>query len=289
MVSFEMAELINRVGHAITPGARAGHLLAATRPMRLAASPPSASPSRAPLTACTGDPAGRPGPPIRVGRRRRAVRTVPGGRRGPPGRLPALPVDPPGPARRATGRGRRSLDEAAGERRAVSAGHVAAGRPAPAGGDRGHQRRDAATLLRCSATGTVPLVGSNGRPAVADVTAVWNTSFLPDGAGPGPRRPRPSSVNGPVWTMGTDTQSGRDDVLGFAGALQAAGGRLANERPDATVDLGHHELPALPRPGAGQRREGGLLPLRRAPRRSVSSSSTPSPTPVTCRCSRPAC
>ena len=27
MVSFEMAELINRVGHAITPAARAGHLL----------------------------------------------------------------------------------------------------------------------------------------------------------------------------------------------------------------------------------------------------------------------
>ena len=75
----------------------------------------------------------------------------------------------------------------------------------------------------------IPLVGSNGRPAVADLTAVWNTGFLPTEPGLALAAHVQSSVNGPVWTMGTNTQSGRDDVLGFAGALQAAGGRLANE------------------------------------------------------------
>ena len=75
----------------------------------------------------------------------------------------------------------------------------------------------------------LPLIGSNGRPDLADLTGVWNTGFLPTEPGLALAAHVQSSVNGPVWTMGADTPSGRDDVLGFAGAFRAAGGRLANE------------------------------------------------------------
>ena len=75
----------------------------------------------------------------------------------------------------------------------------------------------------------VPLVGSNGRPALTDVTGVWHTSFLPTEPGAAIAAHVRATVNGPVWAMGADTQSGRDDVSGFASAFAAAGGRLANE------------------------------------------------------------
>jgi len=74
-----------------------------------------------------------------------------------------------------------------------------------------------------------PLITSNAFPELDDVHALWSTSFLPDEPGRALAGYLYSTIAGPVWAMGADSQSGRSDVAGFAGAFAGAGGVLAND------------------------------------------------------------
>jgi branched-chain amino acid transport system substrate-binding protein len=74
-----------------------------------------------------------------------------------------------------------------------------------------------------------PLITSNAFPELDDVHALWSTSFLPDEPGRALAGYLHTSVDGPVWAMAADSQSGRADVAGFASAFAAAGGTLAND------------------------------------------------------------
>jgi branched-chain amino acid transport system substrate-binding protein len=74
----------------------------------------------------------------------------------------------------------------------------------------------------------VALVSANGRPRNDDVHVVWSTSFLPEEPGQALASYLRGEVEGPVWAMAADNQSGRADLTGFADAFAAVGGRLAN-------------------------------------------------------------
>jgi branched-chain amino acid transport system substrate-binding protein len=76
---------------------------------------------------------------------------------------------------------------------------------------------------------SAPLIASNAFPLLDDVHAVWSTSFLPDEPGRALASYLHSTINGPVWAMAADSQSGRADVEGFAAAFAGAGGSLAND------------------------------------------------------------
>jgi branched-chain amino acid transport system substrate-binding protein len=77
-----------------------------------------------------------------------------------------------------------------------------------------------------------PLISSNGFPQLDDVQAVWSTSFRPDEPGQALAAYLHAEIDGPVWTMAADNQSGRADLAGFVDAFASAGGRLANERQE---------------------------------------------------------
>jgi branched-chain amino acid transport system substrate-binding protein len=74
-----------------------------------------------------------------------------------------------------------------------------------------------------------PLITSNAFPELDDVHALWSTSFLPDEPGRALAGYLHTNVDGPVWAMAADSQTGRADVAGFASAFAAAGGTLAND------------------------------------------------------------
>ncbi|WP_420824816.1 ABC transporter substrate-binding protein [Streptomyces coryli] len=74
----------------------------------------------------------------------------------------------------------------------------------------------------------IPLVSSNGRPPVEDVSRVWHTSFLSDEPGKAIAKHLKDKVDGPVYAIGPDYQGGYDQVGGFTDAFKAAGGKLAN-------------------------------------------------------------
>jgi branched-chain amino acid transport system substrate-binding protein len=78
-----------------------------------------------------------------------------------------------------------------------------------------------------------PLIASNGFPDLADdpddVHAVWSTSFRPDEPGRALAAYLHSTIDGAVWAMAADSQSGRADVAGFTTAFVEAGGALAND------------------------------------------------------------
>jgi branched-chain amino acid transport system substrate-binding protein len=88
------------------------------------------------------------------------------------------------------------------------------------------------TLLPALRARGVALVGSNGRPGVDDVGVVWSTSFLSEEPGQALARYLRAEIDGPVWAMGVDNQSGRADLAGFVDAFAAVGGRLANVRQE---------------------------------------------------------
>ena len=73
------------------------------------------------------------------------------------------------------------------------------------------------------------LIASNGFPNLDDVHAVWSTSFRPDEPGRALAAYLHSTIDGPVWAMAADSQSGRADVAGFTTAFVEAGGVLAND------------------------------------------------------------
>jgi branched-chain amino acid transport system substrate-binding protein len=72
------------------------------------------------------------------------------------------------------------------------------------------------------------LISSNAQPALSDTSTIWGTSFLPDEPGRAVANYVRANVDGPVWAMAADNQSGRADTSGFVTAFASAGGRLAN-------------------------------------------------------------
>ncbi|GEB47824.1 MULTISPECIES: ABC transporter substrate-binding protein [Streptomyces] len=74
----------------------------------------------------------------------------------------------------------------------------------------------------------IPLIGSNGRPEVKDVSNVWHTSYLSDEPGEAIAEYVKKKVDGPVYAIGPDYQGGHDELRGFTTAFEKAGGKLAN-------------------------------------------------------------
>jgi branched-chain amino acid transport system substrate-binding protein len=73
------------------------------------------------------------------------------------------------------------------------------------------------------------LISSNARPTLTDTRNIWSTSFLPDEPGRAVADYIRANVDGPVWTMASDNQSGHADLSGFVSAFASADGRLANQ------------------------------------------------------------
>jgi len=74
----------------------------------------------------------------------------------------------------------------------------------------------------------IPFVGSNGRPALKDVSWVWHTSYLSQETGAAIARYVKDNVRGSVYAIGPDYQGGWDQLRGFTDAFVKSGGALAN-------------------------------------------------------------
>ncbi|GAA2217422.1 ABC transporter substrate-binding protein [Streptomyces aculeolatus] len=74
----------------------------------------------------------------------------------------------------------------------------------------------------------IPLVSSNGRPELKDVSRVWHTSFLSKDMGTAIAPYVKEEVDGPVYAIGPDYQGGYDQVGGFTDTFDEIGGELAN-------------------------------------------------------------
>jgi branched-chain amino acid transport system substrate-binding protein len=100
-------------------------------------------------------------------------------------------------------------------------------------------------LLPALQARNAPLISSNGLARIDDVQSVWSTGFQPEEPGQALAGYLHDEIDGPVWAMASDNQSGHADVAGFVGAFASAGGRLANDRqeplftPGATNFLPH--------------------------------------------------
>ncbi|MFW6690970.1 ABC transporter substrate-binding protein [Streptomyces sp. MAR4 CNX-425] len=80
----------------------------------------------------------------------------------------------------------------------------------------------------------IPLVSSNGRPEVKDVSHVWHTSFLSNEPGAAIAEYVKEEVDGPVYAIGPDYQGGYDQVGGFTETFEEVGGELANPDGETT-------------------------------------------------------
>ncbi|HKT04563.1 MAG TPA: ABC transporter substrate-binding protein [Rugosimonospora sp.] len=80
----------------------------------------------------------------------------------------------------------------------------------------------------------IPLVSSNGRPNLKDVTREWHTSFLSDEPGAAIAQYVHDSVAGDVFAIGPDYQGGYDELRGFTDTFKKVGGHLANPDGKAT-------------------------------------------------------
>jgi branched-chain amino acid transport system substrate-binding protein len=74
----------------------------------------------------------------------------------------------------------------------------------------------------------IPLIGSNGRPELKDLSGVWTTSFMSSDPGQSIAQYIKDKVNGPVFAIGPDYQGGYDEVGGFTNEFAKIGGQLAN-------------------------------------------------------------
>ncbi|MFC3505652.1 ABC transporter substrate-binding protein [Micromonospora krabiensis] len=74
----------------------------------------------------------------------------------------------------------------------------------------------------------VPLVGSNGRPELKEVSRIWHTSYLSDEPGAAIAQHVRDNVKGSVYAIGPDYQGGWDELRGFTQAFAEVGGTLAN-------------------------------------------------------------
>lgn len=80
----------------------------------------------------------------------------------------------------------------------------------------------------------IPLVSSNGRPELKDVSRVWHTSFLSKDMGTAIAPYVKEEVDGPVYAIGPDYQGGYDQVGGFTDTFAEIGGELANPDGETT-------------------------------------------------------
>ncbi|MEV4138054.1 ABC transporter substrate-binding protein [Dactylosporangium sp. NPDC049742] len=74
----------------------------------------------------------------------------------------------------------------------------------------------------------IPLIGSNGRPELKDLSGVWTTSFMSTDAGQAIAQYIKDKVNGPVFAIGPEYQGGFDQVGGFTTEFTKIGGQLVN-------------------------------------------------------------
>lgn len=74
----------------------------------------------------------------------------------------------------------------------------------------------------------VPVVGALGRPALTDVTYVWNTNLISVEPGEAMAPFVRANVKGTVYAIGPDFQGGRDELRGFTDTFTRLGGKLAN-------------------------------------------------------------
>ncbi|WP_238014002.1 ABC transporter substrate-binding protein [Dactylosporangium sp. AC04546] len=74
----------------------------------------------------------------------------------------------------------------------------------------------------------VPLIGSNGRPDLKDVSRVWTTSFMSTDPGQSIAQYIKDKIDGPVFAIGPNYQGGWDEVGGFTTEFAKIGGKLAN-------------------------------------------------------------
>ncbi|MFF0725250.1 ABC transporter substrate-binding protein [Streptomyces sp. NPDC004134] len=80
----------------------------------------------------------------------------------------------------------------------------------------------------------IPLVSSNGRPELKDVSRVWHTSFLSKDYGTAIAQYVKDEVDGPVYAIGPDYQGGYDQLGGFTDTFAEIGGELANSDGETT-------------------------------------------------------
>lgn len=80
----------------------------------------------------------------------------------------------------------------------------------------------------------IPLVSSNGRPPLEDVSHVWHTSFLSKEPGAAIAEYVKENVDGPVYAIGPDYQGGYDQLGGFTDTFAEVGGVLANPDGETT-------------------------------------------------------
>jgi branched-chain amino acid transport system substrate-binding protein len=75
----------------------------------------------------------------------------------------------------------------------------------------------------------IPLIGSNARPNLPDISWLWTTSFLSDAPGRAIAGYVKDHAGGPVFAIGPDYQGGHDELRGFTDEFARVGGELANE------------------------------------------------------------
>lgn len=80
----------------------------------------------------------------------------------------------------------------------------------------------------------IPLVSSNGRPALKDISRVWHTAYLSDEPGAAIADYIRQHVDGRVFAIGPDYQGGWDELRGFTDSFTKAGGELANSSGKTT-------------------------------------------------------
>ncbi|WBB61567.1 ABC transporter substrate-binding protein [Streptomyces sp. WMMC500] len=80
----------------------------------------------------------------------------------------------------------------------------------------------------------IPLISSNGRPELKDVSSVWHTSFLSKDFGAAIAQYVKDEVDGPVYAIGPDYQGGYDQVGGFTETFGEIDGELANPDGETT-------------------------------------------------------
>ncbi|ASW54393.1 ABC transporter substrate-binding protein [Plantactinospora sp. KBS50] len=86
----------------------------------------------------------------------------------------------------------------------------------------------AAAVIPLAEQAKVPLLGSNARPELKDVTWVWHTSYLSEEPGAAIAPHIKDTVKGPVYAIGPDYQGGWDELKGFTDEYTKIGGTLAN-------------------------------------------------------------
>jgi hypothetical protein len=107
------------------------------------------------------------------------------------------------------------------------------------------------------------LISSNAQPASSDTSTIWSTSFLPDEPGRAVANYVRANVDGPVWAMAADNQSGRADTSGFVHRVRLHWWPFGEPEPGTALHLGNHQLPTVPHAGEGERCASRVRVLRR--------------------------